>query len=222
MAWLAEVLFQPVERLKQRVEVRFICSLSGREACLIHAVINRMIHPVIHFINLLAQMLRIEAAAELVRLAQVLRQQMVEFRIEHADDLTALIVDDRLGLLIPESRDCEATDVVRVRLAVEVSELREAVQRVLGRTAVTAVEDPAVLCQLKAADDELDERLETLERADEVRAVRPWAAPIDVEHVAVRFGGEPGVGVAGDEVAELAVFAPELAVLVGVFVNFGL
>jgi hypothetical protein len=47
--------------------------------------------------------------------------------------------------------------------------------------------------RVKAADDELYERLLTL---------RPHAAPIDVEGVAVRFGGE----LAGGEVAELAVF----------------
>jgi hypothetical protein len=44
---------------------------------------------------------------------------------------------------------------------------------------------------------------------------------IDVEHVAVLLGGEFCAGLAGYEVSEGGVFAPELAVLVGVFVDFG-
>jgi hypothetical protein len=108
-----------------------------------------MIHPVTHLIDILVQMLRIEAAVGLVCLAQMRQQQVVEFGIEHADDLTALIVDNGLNLLTPERRNGEATEVVRVRLAVDVSELCEVVQQILGRGAVTDVEDPAVLCELK-------------------------------------------------------------------------
>lgn len=50
----------------------------------------------------------------------------------------------------------------------------------------------------------------------------PRAAPVDVEDVAVLFGGELGIGIAGDDVTELAVFAAELAVFVGMFVDFRL
>jgi hypothetical protein len=50
--------------------------------------------------------------------------------------------------------------------------------------------------------------------------VRPGTAPVDVEDVAVLFGWELGVGVSGDEVAELAVLAAELAIFVRVFVDF--
>ena len=50
--------------------------------------------------------------------------------------------------------------------------------------------------------------------------MRPGTAPVDVEEVAVFLGGELGVGVAGDEVAKLAVLAAELAIFVSVFVDF--
>ena len=50
----------------------------------------------------------------------------------------------------------------------------------------------------------------------------PGAAEVDVEGVAVFFGGEFGGGVAGDEVSECAGFAPELAILVCVFEDLGL
>ncbi len=52
--------------------------------------------------------------------------------------------------------------------------------------------------------------------------MRPGTAEVDVEGVAVFFGGEFGGGVGGDEVSEYAGFAPELAVGVGVFVDGGL
>jgi hypothetical protein len=58
-------------------------------------------------------------------------------------------VDNRLSLLIPERRNGEAIEVVWVRLAVYASELCEVVQQILRRGAVTDVEDPAVLCELK-------------------------------------------------------------------------
>ena len=50
----------------------------------------------------------------------------------------------------------------------------------------------------------------------------PWAAEVDVEGVAVFFGGEFGGGVAGDGVPKCARFAPESTILVCVFEDLGL
>ena len=47
----------------------------------------------------------------------------------------------------------------------------------------------------------------------------PGTADVDVEGVAIFFGGEFGGGVGGYEVSECAGFAAELAVGVGVFVD---
>lgn len=44
---------------------------------------------------------------------------------------------------------------------------------------------------------------------------------VDVEHVAVLLGGEFCAGLAGYEISEGRIFAPELAILVRVFVDFG-
>ena len=52
--------------------------------------------------------------------------------------------------------------------------------------------------------------------------MRPGAAEVDVEGVAVFFGGEWGVGGGGDVGAEGAGFAAELAVGVGLGVDGGL
>lgn len=64
----------------------------------------------------------------------------------------------------------------------------------------------------------LDEALEGL---DQVGAVRPGTKVVDVEDVAALFGGEGCLWGAGDGGAEGRVFAPEVAVAVGVFVDFG-
>ena len=104
-----------------------------------------MIHPVIHLIDILVQMLRIEVAAGLVCSRRCADNKWSNFCIEHADDLTAVIAGDRLSLLIPERRKGEATEVVRVHLAVDVSKLSVVVQQILGRGAVTGVEDLTVL-----------------------------------------------------------------------------
>ena len=85
---------------------------------------------------------------------------MVEFRIEHPNDLATLVVDDGLLFLVPERRHREAPDVVRVRFAIQFAELRKAIERVFGICAFAAVEDPAVFGEFEAADDELDERFE--------------------------------------------------------------
>ena len=50
----------------------------------------------------------------------------------------------------------------------------------------------------------------------------PWASDVEVEDVAVFLGRELGVGRGGDEVAEFAGLAAELAVAVGVLVDRGL
>ena len=52
---------------------------------------------------------------------------MVERGVEHADDLTALIVDDRLGLLVPEGRDRETPFILRIRFVVQLTQACKAV-----------------------------------------------------------------------------------------------
>jgi hypothetical protein len=145
---------------------------------------------------------------------------MVEFRVKHSNNLAALVVDDRLVLLVPKRRYGEAADIVRVRFAVQITELGESVQRVFGICTISAVKYPAVLCKLEPADNKLDERFEAFQRAYEIRAVRPGTAPVNVEDIAVFFGRELGGGIFGDEIAELTVLSTELAIFVGMFVDF--
>jgi hypothetical protein len=54
---------------------------------------------------------------------------------------------------------------------------------------------------------------------EEVYAVRPGTEIVDVDYVAVFFGGEGRGGGGGDEVPELGGLAAELTVWVGLFVD---
>ena len=84
---------------------------------------------------------------------------------------------------------------------------------------MAAREQPSLFRELETADDELDDGVEALERADEVGAVGPGAAVVEVKGVAVLFRGERGGGSGGDGGAEFGSWAAELAVCVGVLVN---
>ena len=50
--------------------------------------------------------------------------------------------------------------------------------------------------------------------------MRPGTAHVDVKNVAIFFSRKLGVRISGDEVAELTVLATELAIFVGMLVNF--
>lgn len=62
MAWLAQVLLQSVERVEERVQVCLVRLLSRCEARLVHAVVDCVVNPVVHFVDLLAQMFWVEAS----------------------------------------------------------------------------------------------------------------------------------------------------------------
>ena len=222
MPRFAEVPFQPIQGLEQRIQIRFVRVLRRREAGLVDAVVDGVVDPLVHGVDLRPQLRGVEAAARQPVFAQVLGEQGVERGVEDADDLGALVVDDGLRPLVPQRRHRVPALVPRVRLLVQVLHPGEAVQRVLRVGAVPAGEEPSVFRELEVADDELDDGLEALEGADEVGAVRPGAAVVEVEGIPVLLRREPGTGRRGDEVPELGGFAAELAVRVGVLVDWGL
>ena len=82
-----------------------------------------------------------------------------------------------------------------------------------------ACEQPALFGQFEAAHDQLDEGFKSLQRADQVGSVGPRAAQVDVESVAILLGRELSVRSRCDEVPELASFATELSIGVGVLVE---
>lgn len=89
--------------------------------------VDPIIDPLVHAINLPAQLRRIQV--ELLRPA-LLRDERIELRVEDAYDLRRLVVHDRVLLLVPEHRHREAAGVVRVRAEVEVLHVLGPVERV--------------------------------------------------------------------------------------------
>jgi len=90
--------------------------------------VDPIIDPLVHPVDLCAQRRGIE-----VELGLIVRDERVELRVEHADDLRRLVVHDRVALLVPEHGHREAARVGRLRAQIEVLHVSRVVQRVRVR-----------------------------------------------------------------------------------------
>mmetsp|Transcript_8255 Transcript_8255/g.31040 ORF Transcript_8255/g.31040 Transcript_8255/m.31040 type:complete len:236 (-) Transcript_8255:268-975(-) len=86
-----------IQRSEEVHEGRLVGLLGAGEATAVDAVVDAGIDPGVDGVDLLLQVLR--AQVELGVLAEAI---LVERRVEHADDLRALVADDAPGLLVPE------------------------------------------------------------------------------------------------------------------------
>lgn len=212
---LGKNALQPVEGLKQGVEVGLVSLLAGREPGLVHAVVDGIVHPLVHPLNLAPQSLGEDAAALLLlcALAQVLREEVVELGIEHADDLGALVVHHGVRLLVPKHRNGVAALEVRVGVLVQLLDLGEArVQRVLRGTVLPA-KDPALWAHVHAKEVQVNNRVKALQLAHDERAVRPGAARRQIQRITVCFWRVSGAGSFGNKVSERARWPGEVTVL---------
>ena len=75
-------------------------------------------------------MLGKEASARFVGLAEIGLEKGIERGVQHSDDLSGLIVDNGVELLVPEDRDSVSANVVGIGLEVKLLEGREAVERI--------------------------------------------------------------------------------------------
>ena len=213
--------FQPVQALEQYDQMLFVRFLCSCKATLVHSIVDCIVNPLVHLIDLFSQFLRIKPrpVTRLTALPDILWQEIVELGVEHPNDLAALVVHDRLGLLVPQDGHGEAATVLRVRFQVQLTQLLESVKRIFCIAAMAAREQPPVFGELGVADDELDQRFEALERADDGGAVGPGAGEVDVEGITISFGGVSRPGGSGDGGTKLTGFAAELAVWVGMSVD---
>jgi hypothetical protein len=126
--------FQAVERGKKRgygFGVGFFCTggllaavktgmngdLRGKSR-FVYAIVDIVVHPLIHLLNFLPQVL-----GEQIELLVFVIQQVVKGIVEHADDLAALIADNLVGLLVVERGNCEAAFIVGVLRKVDIAEV---------------------------------------------------------------------------------------------------
>ena len=123
-----EVFLRAVERFEQLGDGGLVGVLGRGEAGAVHAVVDVRVGPLVGGFDVLA-----EIGGEEVDLAVLLRQEVVELVVEHADDLGRFVVDDRLVLLVVEGRHGEAAVVIGVHGEVDLAEVGEFwVERVWG------------------------------------------------------------------------------------------
>ena len=111
---VCEMLLNAVQRREKRVDVGIVCLLGGGEADLVDAIVDSVVDPVIHGINLGSKAFRIEPTPKLVDFAMLRVEKGVERGVEHANDFGGFIINNGVLLLVPKGRDCVAAFVVRV------------------------------------------------------------------------------------------------------------
>lgn len=93
-----EMGLQTIKRLKQCIHIGVVCLLGGCKAALVDPVIDSIVNPLVHVLNVV---LFVARQKWLGGLAQGWIDEGIKGRVEHADDLRRLIVDDRLALAVP-------------------------------------------------------------------------------------------------------------------------
>jgi hypothetical protein len=142
---------------------------------LVNTIVDVVVSPLVRLLDLRLQVLRQE-----VDFLVLLRQQVVELGVEHADDLAGLVADDRVLLGVVEGRDREAPLVVLVDVEVDVAQVREALVDgvrldVLARLVVFGRgEPPALLQHFPVHRGVRDEVFEALEFSHDQGSVCWW------------------------------------------------
>ena len=158
-----EQLLESVERAEDAATCALVALLVGCEAGAVDAAVQLWHQPRSHIVDLASADLRIQIQ---LPLRTVLRQEMVEGRVEHAQNLVRLVIDDLAGFLVPEHGHGEFARVFVIegrRAEVDlVQECRvvEMVDRAAGVFGVRGGEAPAaVVFWVGAHDAEGDEAL---------------------------------------------------------------
>ena len=135
-----------VERGEQRVVGFLVGRLRFGEAAAINAVIDVVVDLGIDAVDLGAQRLRIKIGR--------VGADAGEFRVEHADDLGGFVVDDPLGLLVPQRRHRDLAGIMRIARRVGLVQIVEAVdpvRRAIGKRRIV-LERPALVAQPRHGD----------------------------------------------------------------------
>jgi len=103
-------IFETVEGFEERIDIILICLLSSCEPAFIDTtltrqrtgipIVNGIIDPIVDLVNLFSEFRRIISHSSLI-----LRQQLIKLSIKHPNNLTRLIIHNRLRLLIPKHRN---------------------------------------------------------------------------------------------------------------------
>lgn len=159
--------------------------------------VDPIIDPLVHLIDPLAKLRRIK-----VKLRFIFRDDLIELRIEHTDNLGRFVIDDRMLFLVPDYRDRESARIVRVCAEVEVLDMLGLVKRVdiSSRVRVRRRERPSVRAQSRRDDSQRYNIFEAFQLAQDKSAGSPRTRIRHIKVVAVFLGWELAPGL--DEVPE--------------------
>ena len=138
---LRKVCLQAVQRFKQSINVRVVCLLRGGKSTLVDPIVDGVVDPLIHSVNVLYFFVR---KKRLGTLAQRRVDEGVKGCVEHTNNLRRLITDDCLALAIPQCRDRVATLIGGISLVIELRVLCEPVERVAGLGALGTIIKPGI------------------------------------------------------------------------------
>jgi hypothetical protein len=108
------MLLDVVPRLKQRVQVGMVAARVVKPG-LVCPVVVLLLHPLVHGVDVGSHR-RGYSPPPGWSTSRIALGRMIDLGVEHADDLAAFIVDDRLALFIPEGRDRVPAFVLRIRV----------------------------------------------------------------------------------------------------------
>lgn len=132
-----------------------------------------------------------------VKLRFIFRNDRVELRVKHADNLGRLVIDDRVLFLIPYHRDRESARIVGVCAEVEVLDVLGLVKRVgiSPRVRVRRRERPSVRAQSRRDDSERYDIFEAFQLAQDKSAGGPGTRIRHIKMIAISLGWEltPGL-----------------------------
>ena len=102
--------------------------MRGGEAGFVDAVVDVVVSPVVDSFDRLPHV-----RGEEVEFGVLFGQKVIEFVVEHPDDVGRFVGHDGLGLLVVKSGDSEATAVVGIDVKVDLAKVSEVgVDGVLG------------------------------------------------------------------------------------------
>ena len=133
---LAEDLLQALQGSKHVADRFVVRFLTGGKARFVDAVVDVVVDPAVQLVNFLAQLNRVVIpGAGTVR---------VKRGIEHANDFSGFIADDRLVFLVPQHRHRYASGVVRIGAQIELIQEIVMIKLITRRGREVTVERPAV------------------------------------------------------------------------------
>src|ERR1700753_60249 len=89
---ICKMLLHTVQGLEERKDMALVRFLTGREACFVDAIVDRVVHPIVHGIDVVSKMDWKKTCFPFGLLALSFREKRIEGVVEHPNDFAALVV----------------------------------------------------------------------------------------------------------------------------------